>query len=103
MSAPAPTSVDHSGSVKLLLNIGHALDHMYLLIFAASVGVVATDFGFNSWEDLMPYGVGAFIMFGLGSIPSGRLGDLWGRRNMMLIFFIGIGLSALLVSAWSIT
>ncbi|NDY82603.1 MFS transporter [Orrella sp. NBD-18] len=99
MSAPAPTSVDHSGSVKLLLNIGHALDHMFLLIFAASVGVVATDFGFNSWEDLMPYGVGAFIMFGLGSIPSGRLGDLWGRRNMMLIFFIGIGLSALLVSA----
>lgn len=97
---------DHSVAVKLLLNIGHGLDHMFLLIFAAAVGVVAADFGFASWEDLMPYGVGAFIMFGLGSIPSGRLGDLWGRRNMMIVFFVGIGLSALLVSisqtAWQL-
>ncbi len=39
----------------------------------------------------MPYGVGAFVLFGLGSLPSGRLGDLWGRRRMMLVFFFGIG------------
>ena len=75
---------DHSLSVRLLLNVGHGLDHMFLLIFAASVGVIASEFGFQSWEDLMPYGVGAFVLFGLGSIPSGRLGDLWGRRRMML-------------------
>ena len=39
---------------------------MFLLIFAAAVAVIASDFGFKSWEDLMPYGVGAFILFGLG-------------------------------------
>ena len=89
---------DHTLSVRLLLNIGHGLDHMFLLIFAASVGVIASDFGFQSWEDLMPYGVGAFILFGLGSIPSGRLGDLWGRRRMMLVFFMGIGVSTLLTA-----
>lgn len=89
---------DHALSVRLLLNIGHGLDHMFLLIFAAAVGVIASDFGFQSWEDLMPYGVGAFILFGVGSIPSGRLGDLWGRRRMMVVFFIGIGVSTLLVS-----
>jgi len=97
---------DHSLAVKLLLNIGHGLDHMFLLIFAASVAVIANDFGFKSWEDLMPYGVGAFILFGLGSIPSGRLGDLWGRRRMMVVFFIGIGVSTLLVAltqnAWQL-
>ena len=71
---------------------------MFLLIFAASVGVIASDFGFQSWEDLMPYGVGAFLLFGLGSIPSGRLGDLWGRRRMMIIFFVGIGASTLLTA-----
>jgi len=38
----------------------------------------------------MPYGVGAFMLFGLGSLPAGRLGDLWGRRPMMLIFFFGM-------------
>ena len=89
---------DHSLSVRLLLNVGHGLDHMFLLIFAAAVGVIASEFGFQSWEDLMPYGVGAFVLFGLGSIPSGRLGDLWGRRRMMIVFFVGIGLSTLLTA-----
>jgi MFS family permease len=69
---------------------------MFLLIFATAVASVATDFGFEHWEDLMPYSAGAFLMFGLGSVPAGRLGDLWGRRSMMVIFFFGMGVSALL-------
>ncbi len=84
--------------VALLLNIGHAIDHMFLLIFATAVGSIAAEFGFTRWEDLMPYGVGAFVLFGLGSLPSGRLGDLWGRRRMMLVFFFGIGAAALLTA-----
>jgi MFS family permease len=90
----------------LLLNIAHALDHMFLLIFATAVGAIASDFGFADWESLMPYGVGAFMLFGLGSLPAGRLGDLWGRRRMMLIFFFGMGASSLLAAltqgAWQL-
>jgi MFS family permease len=90
----------------LLLNVAHALDHMLLLIFATAVAAIAVEFGFPDWESLMPYGAGAFLMFGLGSLPSGRLGDLWGRRRMMLIFFFGMGASALLVAttrdAWQL-
>ena len=93
-------------ATALLLNVAHAIDHMFLLIFATAVASIATDFGFARWEDLMPYGVGAFAMFGLGSLPAGRLGDLWGRRRMMLVFFFGMGASALLVaftrSAWQL-
>ncbi|TFZ08264.1 MFS transporter [Ramlibacter humi] len=84
--------------VPWLLNIAHAIDHMFLLIFATAVAAMATEFGAARWEDLMPVGVGAFVMFGLGSIPAGRLGDLWGRRQMMLVFFFGMGVSALLVA-----
>ncbi len=84
-----------SRGTALLLNLAHALDHMFLLIFATAVASVAADFGFAQWEDLMPYSAGAFLMFGLGSVPAGRLGDLWGRRSMMLVFFFGIGISAL--------
>jgi MFS family permease len=95
-----------SRSTSLLLNVAHAMDHMFLLIFATSVAAIAADFGIASWEDLMPYGVGAFAMFGLGSLPSGRLGDLWGRRPMMLVFFFGMGAAAIGValthSAWQI-
>ena len=100
MSQPLPRPT------ALMLNFAHALDHMFLLIFATSVAAIAADFGVARWEDLMPYSVGAFAMFGLCSLPAGRLGDLWGRRPMMLVFFFGMGIAALLVattrSPWQI-
>ena len=86
-------------SVSLLLNLAHAIDHLFLLIFAAAVAAIARDFGLARWEDLMPYGAGAFLLFGLGSLPAGKLGDQWGRRPMMLVFFFGMGASALLIAA----
>lgn len=93
-------------AVNLLLNVGHGVDHMFLLIFATAVASVAAEFGYANWTDLMPYSVGAFALFGLGALPAGRLGDLWGRRVMMIIFFVGMGLAALLVSltqnAWQL-
>ncbi|MGZ5232400.1 MAG: MFS transporter, partial [Burkholderiales bacterium] len=92
--------------VSLLLNIGHGIDHMFLLIFATAVATIAVEFGYSNWADLMPYSVGAFALFGLGSLPAGRLGDLWGRRIMMIIFYVGIGAAALLTAltqnAWQL-
>ena len=92
--------------VTLLLNVAHALDHLFLLVFATAVASIAAEFGYARWEDLMPYSVGAFILFGLGSLPAGRLGDLWGRRQMMLVFFFGLGAAALLTAlttnAWQL-
>jgi MFS family permease len=87
--------------VAALLNLGHAIDHMFLLIFATAVGAIASEFGVQRWEDLMPFSAGAFLLFGLGSLPAGRLGDLWGRRAMMLLFFFGMGVSAMLVATTS--
>lgn len=106
----APTTVEPAHglptSVRTLLNIGHAVDHMFLLIFATAVSTIAVEFGHADWTELMPYGAGAFALFGLGALPAGRLGDLWGRRIMMIIFFIGMGISAMLVAltqnAWQL-
>jgi len=101
-----PVNSPTARPVVLLLNVAHAIDHMFLLIFATAVAAIAADFGFADWESLMPYGVGAFLLFGLGSLPAGRLGDLWGRRQMMLVFFFGMGVSMLLVAltrnAWEL-
>jgi MFS family permease len=92
-------------ATSMLLNAGHAIDHLFLLIFATAVGAIAADWGMV-WQDLMPYTVGAFTMFGLGSLPAGRLGDLWGRRAMMVVFFLGMGGSAMLIATtqgvWSL-
>jgi MFS family permease len=89
MSNTSPTS--------LLLNFGHAMDHLFLLIFATAVSAIAAEWGMV-WQDLMPYTTGAFVMFGLGSLPAGRLGDLWGRRAMMIVFFVGLGAAGLVVA-----
>ena len=107
MSIPAASRPDTlPRAVGLLLNVGHAIDHMFLLIFATAVASIAIEFGFSNWTDLMPYSVGAFALFGLGALPAGRLGDLWGRRVMMIIFFVGMGVAALLVAlthnAWQL-
>jgi MFS family permease len=90
-----------SAPTRFLLNIGHALDHMFLLIFATAVTSIAAEFGLERWEDLMPYSVAAFFLFGVGSLPAGKLGDQWGRRPMMIIFFVGIGAAAMAVAAAS--
>ena len=103
-ATPRPEGL--SRAVNLLLNVGHGIDHMFLLIFATAVASIAVEFGYANWTDLMPYSVGAFALFGLGALPAGRLGDLWGRRIMMIIFFTGMGAAALLVSltqnAWQL-
>jgi MFS family permease len=97
--------MSNGSPTALLLNAGHALDHLFLLIFATAVAAIAAEWGML-WQDLMPYTVGAFVMFGLGSLPAGRLGDLWGRRAMMVVFFLGMGLSGLLIAmangVWSL-
>ncbi len=110
MTPPASTAAvpvtAHPPLTMALLNVAHAIDHMVLLIFATAVGAIAADFGFARWEELMPYTTGAFLMFGLGAAPAGRLGDLWGRRAMMLIFHFGIGASCILAAlthnAWQL-
>ena len=105
LAAAAPLAA-HGRLTMLLLNVAHALDHLVLLIFATAVGAIAADFGVARWEDLMPYATGAFVLFGLGSVPAGRLGDHWGRRAMMLVFLFGIGaaclLAALTRNAWQL-
>jgi MFS family permease len=90
-------NLTHTSPTALLLNVGHALDHLFLLIFASAVGAIGAEWGME-WPDLMPYATGAFVAFGLGSLPAGRLGDLWGRRAMMIVFFVGLGVSGLLVA-----
>lgn len=106
ISPDTAATANYAIGVRALLNIAHALDHLFLLIFAAAVFPISNEFGLATWQDLMPYGAGAFFFFGLGSLPSGRLGDLWGRRNMMIVFFAGIGSAAILTSqsqnAWQL-
>jgi len=65
-----------------------------MLIFAAAVIIIAPTFNMK-YGELLPYATPGFIAFGAGSLLTGWLGDKWSRRNMMAIFFFGMGLTLL--------
>jgi MFS family permease len=76
------------------------MDHWLLVIFLYTVSVIAGVWG-TDWKELTPYAFGSLFMFGAGSIVSGKLGDQWGRRAMMIIFFAGLGVSSLIIALTS--
>ncbi len=77
------------------INMGHALDHMMMLIFPTAILAMGDAFG-ERYEALLALSLGGFIAFGAGSLPAGWLGDRWGRRNMLAVFFLGLGTAAIL-------
>jgi MFS family permease len=74
------------------INIAHFIDHYAMLIFPAAVIMIAPVFDM-SYAQLLPYATPGFIAFGAGSLLTGWLGDKWSRRQMMCIFFLGMGLA----------
>jgi MFS family permease len=78
----------------LFLNVGHFLDHFFMLIFASAAALqLTTEWGI-SYAELIPYATLGFFAFGLFAIPAGWLADKWSREGMMIIFFVGIGASS---------
>jgi len=74
------------------LNWAHALDHFVMLIYPTVVIELAAVYG-RSYATLIALSTASFVAFGLFSLPAGWLGDRWSRRNLMLAFYIGCGLS----------
>ena len=87
------------------INIGHFLDHLAMLIFPTVVLALARDWQ-RDYSELLPLTVGGFIAFGAFALPAGWLADHWSRYRMMLVFFLGVGVSLLITgfanSPWQI-
>jgi MFS family permease len=81
--------------LRLFLNLGHTLDHLFMLIFPTVVLAISGELG-RSYAELLPLSLGGFIAFGACSIPAGWLADRWSRRGMMTVFFAGIGFASIL-------
>ena len=79
----------------VFLNLGHFLDHLFLLVFATVAALaLAGEWGMG-YGELIPYATPGFVAFGVCSMGAGWLADKWSREGMMTIFFIGIGLSSM--------
>ncbi len=69
----------------LFLNVGHFLDHLFVLIFATAALHLIIDWEM-SYAELIPYATPGFVAFGICAIPAGWLADKWSREGMMAVF-----------------
>ncbi|MBI10329.1 MAG: MFS transporter [Rhodospirillaceae bacterium] len=84
--------MDRDRTYFLLLNIGHFLDHLFMLVFATVAALVLYREWNVGYAELLAYATPGFFAFGLFSVPAGWIADKWSKDGMMCVFFIGIGL-----------
>jgi MFS family permease len=80
------------------LNIGHLYDHLFVLIFATVAALSLSENWGLTYDELIPYATPGFVAFGVCALPAGWLADKWSRQGMMVVFFIGIGVSSIATS-----
>ncbi len=81
----------------LFINVAHFFDHFFLLIFPTAALAIAPAWGM-SFADVLLFGTPLYIMFALGTLPAGWLGDRMDRLTLIAIYFIGCGISNLWIS-----
>jgi MFS family permease len=92
-SVAAPASLLSPRRLSIgFLNWAHALDHFVMLIYPTVVIELQLVYG-RTYSELIALSTASFIAFGLFSLPAGWLADRWSRRNMMVAFYGGCGLS----------
>jgi MFS family permease len=74
------------------LNLAHGLDHFVILIYPTVVIELQAAYG-QSYARLIALSTASFVAFGLFALPAGWLGDRYSRRNLMVAFYFGCGVS----------
>ena len=85
----------------LFLNIGHFTDHLLMLIFAKAAFSAGLAFGLaedGAYTEMIPYGIPSLVLFGTCAPIAAHFADRWHRNGMIVVFFVGIGFSAILTS-----
>ena len=69
--------------------------HMFAAFYFVIVLSIETEWNLTYDELISLWTLGA-LMIGLGALPAGWLSDKWSRSSMMVLMFIGMGLSSIL-------
>lgn len=83
-----------SGRLSLMFaNVAHSYSHIFMLLYPTVV--LALDRVFSlSYGELIGLAFPGFVLFGVGALPAGWLGDRWSQSGMIAVFFIGTGVAA---------
>lgn len=84
----------------VFVNIAHFFDHFALLIWPTAVLALSVEQNL-SYGALLALSTGAFVAFGLFSLPVGWLADRFGRRTLLAVYFYGMAASCFGVAASS--
>ena len=79
------------------INIAHFFDHFFLLIFPTAALALAPAWDM-SYAEVLLLGTPLYVMFALGTLPAGWLGDRVDRMLLIAVFFIGCGAASLLIA-----
>lgn len=85
----------------LFLNVGHFVDHLFMLIFAKAAYSAGLSFGLakdGAYAEMIPYGVPSLVLFGACAPIAAHLADKWSRTGMIAVFLIGIGAASIATS-----
>ncbi len=86
-----------AGSARLSLVfscLGHAYMHVFTAFYFVIVLALEVDWRLPYHELIELWTLGALLV-GLGALPAGWLGDRWSASGMMVVFFLGLGLSGI--------
>lgn len=76
--------------------LGHALSHMYILVFAAALTVLKMEFHV-SLTQITRIGTLSYLLYGLGAFPAGILASRTNAKFTLQLFFLFSSIAAVLV------
>ncbi len=83
------------GRVTLAFScLGHAYMHLFTAFYFVIVLALEADWGLPYHQLIELWTLGALLV-GVGAIPAGWLSDRWSAPGMMIVMFVGLGLSGL--------
>lgn len=86
-----------AGSARLSLIfscLGHTYMHLFTAFYFVIVLALEVDWRVPYHELIELWTLGALLV-GLGALPAGWLGDRWSASGMMVVYFLGLGLSGI--------
>ncbi len=76
-------------------NVGHSFSHLFMLLYPTALLGLESELGM-SYAELVALLTAGNVLFGLGALPAGWLGDRWDALRMMVLFFVGLGVASIL-------
>lgn len=75
--------------------VGHTYIHLFTAFYFVIVLALEAEWG-RPYHEMIELWMPGALLVGVAALPAGWLGDRWNARGMMVVFFIGMGGSAIL-------